>query len=194
MMLFTFVLQENRPPESGDALLIDEKLFQRIASGETEALDELYHLTERALYAFCVSLTRDHEMTKEVMQETYLKILSAAHLYQPMGKPLAWIFTIAKNIFYTEYKKKNRLQLEDTAVLQNDQRFSYVTDPEDRMVLESVLQNLTKEEREIVLLFAVSGMKHKEIAESTGMKLSTVLSKYHRALKKLKSYLEEGRS
>jgi RNA polymerase sigma-70 factor (ECF subfamily) len=69
-----------------------------------------------------------------------------------------------------------------------------VTDLEDRMVLEQVLAHLTEEEREIILLYAVSGMKHKEISESLGMKLSTVLSKYHRGLKKLRTYLEEGRS
>ena len=42
------------------------------------------------------------------------------------------------------------------------------------------------------MLYAVSGMKHKEIAESLGLKLSTTLSKYHRALKKLRTYLEGG--
>ncbi|WP_313126746.1 RNA polymerase sigma factor [Proteiniclasticum ruminis] len=194
MILFTFVLQENIPKEEGDSLAVDESLFQRIGAGDNSALDELYHLTERALYAFCVSLTRDHELSREIMQETYLKVLSAAHLYKPMGKPLAWMFTIAKNIYYTEYKKRSRVQLEDTSLLGNDKRFSYVTDLEDRMVLEHVLSRLSEEEREIILLYAVSGMKHKEISESLGLKLSTVLSKYHRGLKKLRTYLEEGRS
>ncbi len=36
------------------------------------------------------------------MQETYIKILSAAHLYKPMGKPLAWMFTISKNLYLTK--------------------------------------------------------------------------------------------
>ena len=65
-----------------------------------------------------------------------------------------------------------------------------MTDPDDRIVLEGVLSLLSQEEREIIMLYAVSGMKHKEIAESLGLKLSTTLSKYHRALKKLKNYLE----
>ena len=67
-----------------------------------------------------------------------------------------------------------------------------MTDPDDRIVLEGVLSLLSEEEREIIILYAVSGMKHKEIAESLGLKLSTTLSKYHRALKKLKNYLEGG--
>ena len=60
---------------------------------------------------------------------------------------------------------------------------------ENRIVLEGVLSLLSDEEREIVLLYAVTGMKHKEIAECLGLKLSTTLSKYHRALKKLREHL-----
>lgn len=192
MMLFTFVLSENDPLKKEYKLIdIDEHLFVRIGKGDSKALDELYHLTERSLYAFTVSLTRDHEMALEIMQETYLKILSAAHIYKPMGKPLAWIFTITKNLYYNEIRKSGRYETQDPAELSNDKKFSYVTDAEDRLVLEGVLEKLTEEEREIILLYAISGMRHREIAESLDMKLSTLLSKYHRGLKKLRSYLEK---
>lgn len=197
MLLFTFVLSVNELPKTEyKPIDIDERLFVRIGKGDNTALDELYHLTERTLYAFTVSLTRDHDMALEIMQETYLKILSAAHLYRPMGKPLAWMFTITKNLYYSEVKKRGRYDVQDPMELNNDRRFSYVIDAEDRMVLEGVLMKLTEEEREIIMLYAVSGMKHREIAENLDMKLSTLLSKYHRGLKKLKDYLEEkeGRS
>lgn len=49
---------------------------------------------------------------------------------------------------------------------------------------------LSSEESAIVVMHAVSGMKHREIAEVTGLSLSTVLSKYNRALKKMKAELE----
>ena len=197
MMLFTFVLSVNELPKTEyKPIDIDEQLFIRIGKGDNSALDELYHLTERTLYAFTVSLTRDHDTALEIMQETYLKILSAAHLYKPMGKPLAWMFTITKNLYYSEVKKRGRYDIQDPMELSNDRRFSYVTDADDRLVLEGVLMKLTEEEREIIMLYAVSGMKHREIAENLDMKLSTLLSKYHRGLKKLKDYLEgkEGRS
>ena len=77
--------------------------------------------------------------------------------------------------------------------ISDDKRFSYVTDIEDRLVLEGVLRLLTQEEREIIMLYAVSGMKHKEIAENLGLNLSTTLSKYHRALRKLREFLEGRR-
>jgi len=156
------------------------------------ALDELYKITERTMYAFSLSLAKDHQKALDLMQDTYVKILSAAHLYKPMGKPLAWRFTIAKNLHYTNTKKENRNIFLEPEEISKNKSFSYVTDVDDRLVLEGVLSQLTEEEREIIMLYAVSGMKHKEIAESLGLKLSTTLSKYHRGLKKLREYLEGG--
>ncbi|MFB0959456.1 RNA polymerase sigma factor [Proteiniclasticum sp. QWL-01] len=192
MLLFTFVLAPEPVRIQRDPPIdIDEDLFRRIGQNDMGALDQLYHQTERTLYAFNVSLTRDHDAAVELLQDTYLKVMSAAHLYQPMGKPLAWLFTIAKNLYYSKYRKESRVIQLEPELIANDQRFSYVTDAEDKLVLETVLKRLTEEEREIVMLHAVSGMKHQEIADSLGLKLSTTLSKYRRALEKLRTYLEE---
>ena len=61
---------------------------------------------------------------------------------------------------------------------------------EDQTVLEAALNTLTVEERQVVLLHAVSGLKHREIAKLLEMPLPTVLSKYRRSLSKLKKKLE----
>lgn len=189
MLLFTFVYEDNSVKQR-NKIEIDENLFVRLAKDDMSAMDELYFITERTMYAYGVSLTRDHEKALDLMQDTYVRILSAAHLYKPMGKPLAWMFTIAKNLHYTNTKKEKRNILLEPEEISDQKRFSYVTDMDDRVVLEGVLSLLTEEERQIVILHAVSGMKHREIAEGLGLKLSTTLSKYNRALKKLREYLE----
>ncbi|MGI6679786.1 MAG: RNA polymerase sigma factor [Dehalobacterium sp.] len=194
MLLFAFVIDDHPNAQNKNTrdIHIDEKLLHRIGKNDMDALEELYYSTERTLYAFILSMTKDHDATLELMQETYLKIMSAAHLYRPMGKPLAWIFTIAKNLYLSKTRKKKREIIMDAQETTNDLRFSYVTDLEDKVVLEAALDILTEDERKIVLLHAVSAMKHKDIAESIGLKLSTTLSKYHRALKKLRDYLTKG--
>ena len=184
--------QEEHEHKKNKTLYINEDLFKRISNNDMKAFDELYHITERTLYAYSVSLVKNHDEALNLMQETYVKIISAAHLYKPMGKPLAWIFTIARNIYLSHLRKsKSMVNLED-GELDNDIRFSYVTDPEDKIVLEAAISRLSEEERQIVLLYAVTGLKHKEIADSIGLTLSTTLSKYHRALKKLRKYLMKG--
>lgn len=190
MILFNFVYDDEKQPQSNSPD-IDENLIKQIGKGNMEAFEEFYHITERILYAYLLSLTKNHDTTLDVMQDTYVKLISAAHLYKPMGKPLAWLFTISKNLFYSKIRRANReVNLDPTEIL-DDVKFSYITEIEDRIVLEGVLKLLTEEEREIVMLYAVSGMKHREIAENLNLKLSTTLSKYHRALKKLREYLEE---
>jgi RNA polymerase sigma factor (sigma-70 family) len=61
---------------------------------------------------------------------------------------------------------------------------------DERTLLQGALASLADEERRIVLLHAVTGMKHREIAALLELPLPTVLSKYHRALKKMRIFLE----
>ena len=60
---------------------------------------------------------------------------------------------------------------------------------ENRSLLISALEILDETERNIIILHAACGLKHREISSSLGMNISTVLSKYHRGLKKLKNHL-----
>ena len=64
--------------------------------------------------------------------------------------------------------------------------------PEDRQILQTALASLADQERQVVMLHAVTGLKHREIATLLQVPLATVLSKYHRALKKLRVQLEGG--
>lgn len=192
MQLFTFIVTN-----SGSEMIkshkinIDEGLFSRIGKSDMAAFDELYRITERTLYTYALSLSKNHEEALDLMQETYVKVLSAAHLYKPMGKPLAWLFIITKNTYLSQLRKSRKVLPFENHQLNNDLRFSYITDLEDKMVLKIALDHLTELESQIVLLHAVTGMKHKDIASSLGIGLSTTLSKYHRAIKKMRKHLEE---
>ena len=144
---------------------LEERLLPLVGQGDPEAFEVLYRSTEKAVYALALSILRNPHDAEDIVQETYLKVRAAAHLYVPQGKPLAWMFTIARNLCYMKF----------------------------RLVLEAALKALGEEERQVVLLHAASGLKHREIARDLGLPLSTVLSRYSRALKKLQRYLtEEG--
>lgn len=82
---------------------IDDNLLVRVGQDDIIAFEELYMKTERILYSYVLSLTKHHDDALDIMHDTYIKIRSAAHLYKPMGKPMAWIFTIAKNLVMTHF-------------------------------------------------------------------------------------------
>ena len=190
-LFLSMVVLNNAGSEEKQKLNIDEAIFTRIAENDMAAFEEFYRLTERTVYAFVLSTVKNHDDALDVVQDTYLKIRAAAHLYQPMGKPMAWVFTIARNLSISKIRYRQKNDSIEITDMENDLNFSYVNDQEDQLVLQTALKILSDEETEIILLHAISGFTHREIAKSLGMKLSTVLSKYHRGLKKLKKYLIE---
>lgn len=171
---------------------LEERLLPLVGQGDSEAFEVLYRSTEKAVYALALSILKNPHDAEDIVQETYLKVRAAAHLYVPQGKPLAWLFTITKNLCRDLLRGQSRTEAAPDGA-EDDLRFSYVSDPTDGLVLEATLKALGEEERQVVLLHAASGLKHREIARNLGLPLSTVLSRYSRALKKLQRYLtEEG--
>ena len=171
-----------------------ESAIIRLGSGETGALEELYLLTSEKVFAFALSLMRSVPDAEDAMHDTFLSIIRGAPDYRPEGKPLAWVLTIARNHCLMRLReRKKRLALPDSKE-EWDALLPQATglDPEDRLVLMASLNTLTEEENSIVVLHAVAGFKHREIAKLMGMPIPTVTSKYRRALKKLRKYLEGG--
>ena len=158
----------------------------KIAEGDKQALGELFMSTKTAVYAFVLSLIKNREDAEDVFQEVYIKIFEKAYTYEQKGKPMAWIITIAKNLCYMRFRsQKDVLNIEDV-----DEIWTTIDNINDRLILEAAFVHLSEEERNIVISHVVSGLKHKEIATVLEMPLATVLSKYHRAMKKLRKALE----
>lgn len=189
MLVFAAVaLQEQ---QDGEKVFIDETLFYKISVGEKTAFCRLYELASNSVFAYALSLLHNQEDAEDVMQETFLKIRAAAHLYEPMGKPMAWILTIARNICMMKFRKQRHYSVIPFEEITKSLDCSQIKDREDRMVLETAFQVLSREECQIIVLHTVSGLKHREISEVLQIPLSTVLSKYNRGIKKLRKQLEE---
>ena len=188
MLIFTS-LAEDYPKRSAQP---DEKLIERIAEGDKEAFADLYVQCSNAVFAYAFSLLLNRENAEDVMQETFLKVRSAAHLYEPQGKPMAWILTIARNLCLMRYRQSKRQAVLLPEHLEGEYGLSLIEESEDRMVLAAAMRVLTQEELRIIVLHAVSGMKHREISEMMQVPLSTVLSRYKRGLAKLRKRLEEA--
>lgn len=167
-----------------------EALLARIAKEDKAALGELYERTKAAVYGFAMSLTHCPADAEDVLQDTYLAVYSAAGGYVPRGKPMAWIMTIAKNLARMRLRavrKQLDLGEEDWG---RHLTSSPNVSPDERMLLQVAMKVLSDEQQQIVMLHAVAGMKHREIARMLNMPTATVLSKYSRAIKKLRIAME----
>ena len=168
----------------------DELIFS-LAKGNREALKIIYEKSINALYAYVLSLTKNKYDTEDVLQETYVSIAENAASYHGGNKAMAWIFRIAKNFTLMHFRKeKNKDSIHEVEeAVEAKYSFSFVENADHRMLLESAMEILEEEERQILFLHAVAGWKNREIAEYLGKNLNTVLSKYQRSIKKLQEHL-----
>ena len=187
MLVLGAMAQEARAANPSEEL---EELLSGIAAGSREDLAELYRRTRAAVYGLALSYLKNGAEAEDVAQDTFVKVWAAAPSYRPQGKPMAWLLTIARNLALGRLRTAARIQ--DLSEAQWS-AFSIESDTltaDDRTVLGAALGRLSDEERHIVVLHAVCGLKHREIAQFLDLALPTVLSKYHRSLKKLKTILE----
>lgn len=169
-----------------------EACIGKIAGGDSEALGTLYENTKDAVYGFALSIVQNPQDAEDVLQDTYVSIYLSSQSYKRLGKPMAWVLTIARNLSLMKLRGRQR-----TAGPPKDGQDLFGAAPhdttsEDRLVLTAALGAVGPQESQIVMLHAVAGLKHREIAGLLEMPLSTVLSKYNRAVKKLKLVLEEA--
>ena len=170
--------------------IADELIFS-LAKGNREALKIIYEKSINALYAYVLSLTKNKYDTEDVLQETYVSIAENAASYHGGNKAMAWIFRIARNFILMHFRKeKNKDSIHEVEeAVDAKYSFSFVENADHRMLLESAMEILEEEERQILFLHAVAGWKNREIAEYLGKNLNTVLSKYQRSIKKLQEHL-----
>lgn len=187
MILISVLQNTNTATDRGSHL---DVLIKRLANGDKDAMAELYTQTRSAVYGFSLSITKNGADAEDVLQDTYIKVWSASRSYNAKGTPMSWLLTIAKNLSLMKIRQRGKLQQLEPDEWESIAAEDTLGDVDDRHLLEAALNLLSDDERQIIMLHAVSGLKHREIASLLDMVLPTVLSKYHRALKKLRKYIE----
>ena len=170
--------------------LVVEDLLLKTAKGDMEAFEKLYMDTKKFVYSHILSVIKDPEIAQDLTQDTFIKIKDSAHTYKPQGTPMAWILRIGKNFALMAIRKSGREQITDIEENEYLVNRSAEMSVDETIVLKAAMDTLNEEEREIVFLHIVNGMKHKEIAKIVGKPLGTVLWKYNAALGKLKKVLK----
>ena len=167
-----------------------EQLLAGIAAGQREALAELYHCTRTAVYGMALSYLHSAHDAQDLTQDVFIRVWDCAAQYRPTGSPMGWLLTVCRNLCLMQLRgDSHRTALSDAewdAIPAQETGLS----ADERTLLQQALATLGEEERRIVLLHAVTGLKHREIAALLELPLATVLSKYRRALKKMRSFLE----
>lgn len=167
-----------------------DQLILKVAQGDVKAYEELYLQTKSSVYGYALSLVRSPQEAEDIMQDCFLRIYRNAPSFKKENKAINWIMTITRNLSLDRLKSKSsqELSLEEDWLDPGD---DFSQQSLDKLALDLAIKSLNQEERQIVILYAVVGFKHREIADFLDLPLTTELSKYHRSLKKLRKKLEE---
>ena len=186
-MLSMLMTTEYAPAEDRHKL---QQLLIHIAGGEREALAELYQRTRSAVYGLALSYLKNAHDAQDLTQDVYVQVWDRAEQYRPTGSPMGWLLAVCRHRCLMRLRREERHAALSEAEWDAIPARECGLDADERALLQDALASLADEERRIVLLHAVTGLKHRELAALLELPLPTVLSKYHRALKKMRSFLE----
>lgn len=170
---------------------MNDKLEKKIAAlreGDKRAFDYIYERTNRTVYFAILYIVRDKMHAEDILQETYLRALSALQQYTPGTNFPAWLRAIGKSLALNHLRKNVR----EVATDFDKDSYKYgAQETELPYIFDVAMKILSEEEYEILMLCQVSGYKRREVAEMLNMPIGTVTWKNNEALKKLKIYLEK---
>jgi RNA polymerase sigma-70 factor (ECF subfamily) len=143
-----------------------------------------------SLRAFAISLCGNVDRADDLVQETMLRALANINSFQPGTNMSAWLFTILRNLFRSEYRKRRR-EVEDTDGSYAD---SLKSQPEQNSRVEfeefrTALAKLPADQREALILVGASGFSYEEAAEICGCAVGTIKSRVNRARNRLSDLL-----
>lgn len=159
-------------------------LIAQIADGKLKALDRLFELTSRMLYAMARSYLKDKSMAEDVVSETYLKVVRSAASFDSGRNGLNWMFKIAKN---TAFDLNNKYPCAAECVAED---VGEMEDWAENIFVDGALQTLSEQERNIVYMRFWQGLKVREMAHELGVPVSTAHDELKRTLKKLEKLLK----
>jgi len=193
-----FISQLFATPDSA-AASSDETLLARYREGDGAAFEILYARHRQGLYRFLLGLSGKPELADEVFQDTWLSLIRSTS--QPQGRATfrTWLFQIARNRLIDHWRKRGAHQpLHDSYDEQLHAIGDETNDPEqllnlsrDNQRLESALQTLPADQREVFLLRAHGDLDLAQIASLTETPLETVKSRLRYAQQKLRRLLAE---
>ncbi|MFH0963686.1 MAG: RNA polymerase sigma factor [Planctomycetota bacterium] len=146
-------------------------------------LEDLWNSDGRRLWAYIVSRLHDPHAAEDLLQDIFMKALASNASFQTVQAARAYLFRSAHNAVVDFWKKARTL--EPVPAKTADVPASVSGDPEDLQALDGALASLDPADREILALHYDGGLGYREISAAVDLPLGTVLSRAHRALRKL---------
>ena len=178
----------------------DEQLLARFARGDREALDELFRRYRSVAYRVAYRFLGNEADALDAVQESFIKALTHLHNFQGRSSFKTWLLRVVSNASLDLGRQRGRRETLKVAVAAGadrapehgagaDEAGGGLEREELRGLLDEALASLPEAQRRTFVLHAEAGLNYREVAETLGISIGTVMSRLYYARQKLRAYL-----
>jgi RNA polymerase sigma-70 factor (ECF subfamily) len=168
--------------------LIEAALVSRLQAGDTAAFDEIHAALNGRLFTFLLRLSRRREVAEDLLEETWLRLVTHAKRLQPETRLAPWLFTVARNL-HVSYLRSRMLEESHAPGLvglwasgsSQPSPFEETATNETERRVEAAIASLPSIYREVLLLVGVEGFRPAEAAEICGVSPEALRQRLSRA-------------
>ncbi len=174
-------------------MLEDKLLIYKFKLGSSDAMRRIYEKYKDNLLALAISLSRDKSVAEDVPHDVFVSFAEYAdklHLRTSLKSYLSsCVANRIRNIRRTENQKTVHNNHEEHTISAHNGPEQTVISMESLQRIEMALEQLPYQQKEVIILHIQGGMRFKTIAESQGVSINTIQSRYRYGLEKLRSLL-----
>ena len=180
---------------------IELRLVVRLKAGDPAAFDAIYETYRPRLFGFLVRLSRRRDVAEDLLEETWLRLVTRSATLTDDARLGPWLFTVARNLYFS-WRRSRAVDVSRTSELdpawpapeRGDSPFDAVARAELERRLEAALARLPLRDRELLLLMGVEGLTPSEAAGVCGLPAVTLRARLHRAREKLAAEMDSDRA
>ncbi|MDD5557796.1 MAG: RNA polymerase sigma factor [bacterium] len=181
----------------------DEELMGAVAAGDCGALRALYDRYRARIMSYAFYALGDRGRAEDILQETFIRVFRHAGRFRPGERFSTWAYAIAANLCRDEMRRLRRRRGINAPVppgpagerrapaAESPRRLAAAGEAADRLAAE--IAALPGEQREVLALRFIEGMRYAEIAAALRIPIGTVQSRLHAGVRALRARLTEFR-
>ena len=155
--------------------------------------EKLYSAYYMQVYSYIMVLAKNKDMAEEITQNTFYKAMTSKSKFKEKSNELTWLCSIAKNLFYDEVRKKQRIadMPPDDELLAEEDMASAVVDSDTAYRIHLILHKLEEPYKEVFQLRVFGELSFSQIASIFDKTESWARVTYHRARLKIQERMDD---